>query len=103
MISNGSIYPELTNSLGGKLEHISRSRTKQQSNVDVSNEVSKAVQSLRLEIERLTYKINTLEHSNSLVKRNKGLNDMPFKLIAFIIVWPFLASFIMKRYFYSRK
>ena len=62
--------------------------------------MSKAVQSLKADVERLTTKIHTLEKSNVAVRKSRG---MSLEVVAFIVIWPFLASFIMNRYFSSRK
>ncbi|KAJ3636768.1 hypothetical protein MTP99_000281 [Tenebrio molitor] len=83
-------------------EHVSRSRTKPQGGVDVSQEVSRAVQSLKADVERLTNKIHTLERSNVAVRKHR-FPAMSLEVVAFIIAWPFLATFIMNRYFYNRK
>lgn len=83
-------------------EHVSRSRTKSQTSVDVSQEVSRAVQSLKADIERLTTKINTLERSTVAVSKQR-FTGLSLEAIVFIIAWPFLASFIMNRYVYNRK
>ncbi|KAJ8955798.1 hypothetical protein NQ318_005339 [Aromia moschata] len=45
-------------------QHISRPRIRSQSSVDISQEVSKAVQSLKVDIERLTSKVNSIEKAN---------------------------------------
>ncbi|XP_044265063.1 acyl-CoA-binding domain-containing protein 5A isoform X2 [Tribolium madens] len=82
-------------------EHVSRSRTKSQTSVDISQEVSKAVQSLKADVERLTSKINTLERSNVVSKHRS--TRLSLEAIVFIIAWPFVASFILNRYVYNRK
>ncbi|EFA06332.2 hypothetical protein TcasGA2_TC009203 [Tribolium castaneum] len=83
-------------------EHVSRSRTKPQTSVDISQEVSRAVQSLKADVERLTSKINTLERSNVAVSKHRS-TGLSLEAIAFIIAWPFVASFILNRYVFNRK
>ncbi|RZC35248.1 acyl-CoA-binding domain-containing protein 5A [Asbolus verrucosus] len=83
-------------------EHVSRARTKSQTSVDVSQEVSKAVQNLKADIDKLTNKIHSLERSTVAVRKSR-FAGMSVHLIAFIIAWPFLASFIMNRYVFNRK
>lgn len=111
LIPNGAIPSEpLTN--GISKEHKSRSKTKlniqQQSDVDISQEVMRAVQSLRLDIERLTNKINSLEDSNravALARKKKGwfFGELSPQLFAFIVLWPFVATFIANRFLIRRK
>lgn len=112
LVPNGTIPSEsLTN--GISKEHKSRSKTKSisqqhQNDVDISQEVARAVQSLRLDIERLTNKINSLEDSNravALARKKKGwfLSDLSPQLLAFIILWPFVATFIANRFLLRRK
>lgn len=85
---------------------MSRSRTRSQSGVDISQEVSKAVQSLKADIERLTQKVNSIEASRNAVslQNRKGLfGGMSTRLIVFIIVWPFVAQLIVHRFFIRRQ
>lgn len=105
LVPNGTI-PNESISNGITREHKSRSKTKsnsQQHDVDISQEVTRAVQSLRLDIERLTNKINSLEDSNravALARKRKGwfFGDLSPQLLAFIVLWPFLATFIANRF-----
>lgn len=108
LVPNGSIPSEpLTN--GISREHKSRSKTKsisqiQQNDVDISQEVMRAVQSLRLDIERLTNKINSLEDSNRAVALAKKKKDgLSLQWFAFIVLWPFVATFITNRFLIRRK
>lgn len=112
LVPNGTIPSEsLTN--GILKEHKSRSKTKlipqqQQNDVDISLEVARTVQSLRLDIERLTNKINSLEDSNravALARKKKGwfFGDLSPQLLAFIILWPFIATFIANRFLVRSK
>ncbi|CAH0551979.1 unnamed protein product [Brassicogethes aeneus] len=103
-VPNGVPYGDgLSN---GFVPHISRTRTKSQTNLDISQEVSKAVQSLKVDIDRLSNRVNSLENKNtqSAYQKRKGMfGNMSPQLISFMIVWPFFATFIMNRYFVNRK
>ncbi|CAH1283232.1 unnamed protein product [Diabrotica balteata] len=85
-------------------QHTSRSKIKSTTNVDVSQEISLAVQSLRADIENISKKVNSLENANRLVaKRQKRLfPGVPNNFLVFVIAWPFIATFIMNRYLYRR-
>lgn len=111
LVPNGTI-PSEPSSNGISNQHKSRSKTKlysqQQNEVDISQEVTRAVQSLRLDIERLTNKINSLEDSNralALTRKKKGgfFGELSPHLLAFIVLWPFVATFIANRFFVKRK
>ncbi|XP_044747466.1 acyl-CoA-binding domain-containing protein 5 [Coccinella septempunctata] len=80
-------------------EHVSRSRTKVQ-NIDISLEVSKAVQSLQLDIESLRHKVQILEKDRSAVAtKNKHMfGEFSPALVTFIVVWPFLCTIVMNRF-----
>lgn len=91
-------------------EHKSRAKTKtthQQSEVDISREVSQAVQGLRLDIERLTHKINSLEDSyraSAVARKSHSFfGGLSPQLITFILLWPFVAAFITSRFLIRRK
>lgn len=109
LVPNGTIIP---NENCVAREHKSRSKTKlthqqQQNEIDISHEVARAVQSLRLDIERLTNKINSLEDSNralAVATKKKGwfFRDLSPQLLAFLIVWPFLATFITNKFLVRR-
>lgn len=91
------------------IEHVSRTRTKTVPTTittqDISQDVSRVVQSLKIEIDKLSSKVQLIEDiessgtNNSLVRRNAGgfFNGMSYKLIGFIVLWPFLASFLVNR------
>lgn len=108
LVPNGTI----PNENGVAREHKSRSKTKlthqqqqqQQNDIDISHEVARAVQSLRLDIERLTNKINSLEDSNRAlaVARKKKSWFLSPQLLAFLILWPFLATFITNKFLVRR-
>lgn len=103
-IPNGTLVNEpMTNGISS---HKSRSKTKssyQQNDVNISQEVAKAVQSIKLDLDRLTNKINCLENAYhaSAIERKKTYwlpNGLTPQLIAFIVLWPFLASFITAKF-----
>lgn len=102
-ISNNETIP---NGIHGQT-HVSRSKPKSNStNVDVSQEITKAIQSLRGDIERLTKKVTTLESTrstNTLNHKRGFFNGMSTQLIVFIITWPFIVQFITNRYFSRRR
>ena len=89
------------------------SRTKPKSglhsSIDISQEISDTVNKLRLDVERLSLKVNVLENVNSNTKEaslkkhhNRFFSGMSSELIAFMIVWPFIATFIMQRFIYRK-
>ncbi|CAG9859484.1 unnamed protein product [Phyllotreta striolata] len=82
--------------------HISKSKNP---NIDVSQEINRAVQSLRGDIERLSKKVVSLENSSSAVKmQRRGLFDgVPTRLVVFLVVWPFIAQFITNRFLNRRR
>lgn len=103
-IPNGVIVNEpMTNGISS---HRSRSKTKtshQQYDVDITQEIAKTVQNIKLDLDRLTNKINSLENAYQTLalqkKKKSGLLDgMSPHLIAFLILWPFLASFITAKF-----
>lgn len=104
LIPNGTIVNEpMTNGISS---HRSRSKTKashQQHDVDISQEVAKTVQNIKLDLERLTNKINSLENAYgtlALQKTKKTLlpDGISPHMIAFVILWPFLASFLTAKF-----
>lgn len=107
-LPNGVIYSEqaISNGISVYKDHKSRVRSKLMvhSSIDISQEVSQAVQNLKLDIERLTNKVNMLENaaktsSGLAVKGKLGVfSGVSPQLLAFIIVWPFVATFIMRRF-----
>jgi len=87
-----------------------RSRPKQKTvsvnanHVDISQEISVAVQSLRADIEKLNSKVASLENLSknlsAMKKREKvswKLKDIPPAYVTFIVVWPFVTYLIMNR------
>jgi len=103
-LANGIIYSEsISNGFSTHKDHKSRPKQKHalHNNIDISQEISQAVQSLKTDIERLANKVNILENaakSSSVVKRKPTLlSGMSPQLLTFIVVWPFIATFIMSR------
>ncbi|KAJ8928824.1 hypothetical protein NQ314_018556 [Rhamnusium bicolor] len=86
-------------------QHISRSRTKSQHNVDISQEISKAVQSLKVDVERLTVKINSIQNANksTAAAQKKFFGGMSPQFIVFVLIWPIVVNFIMNRFVVRRK
>lgn len=71
---------------------------------DISQEVLKAVQNLKVDLERLNNKISHLEMNLKSAKKHlqtrttvQILGISP-TLLAFIIAWPFITNFIIRRY-----
>lgn len=104
---NGFLTKETLSNGVVQTQHISRSKVKHDpsSNVDISQEVMKAVQSLKVDIERLNGKITTLESraktapaSSLALGGNKSLFGISPQLLAFIILWPFVAQFVFNRF-----
>ncbi|XP_056630080.1 acyl-CoA-binding domain-containing protein 5 [Diorhabda sublineata] len=85
-------------------QHIARPKIKSTSNIDISQEITKAVQSLRVDIEKLSQKVSTLESSKtSLVARQRGMfSGVSKQFLVFVIIWPFITHLILNRY-YSRR
>ncbi|KAK4884535.1 hypothetical protein RN001_000806 [Aquatica leii] len=106
-LENGLYYQDrIANGYG---IHKDSARTKVRNlhaTVDVSREIADAVHTLRLDIEKLTYKVNALENSAKLTTTTKPkhtfLNNVPSHFIAFIILWPFMASLICHRFLYRK-
>lgn len=109
-IANGTIYRDtLTNGIHQK-EHISRSKTKAplnqnpNSNVDIFQEVLKAVQNLKTDIDSLKSEINQLEASSKRQVQLQQAKQMSLfgglspQFLAFLLAWPFIANFIMNRF-----
>lgn len=91
-------------------EHKARNKTKSTPPppIDISQEISKAVQSLKTDIEALSLKVSAIERARiqpiaeKQMKKKHWWLDLQPQLIAFLIVWPFIASLIVNR-FLSRK
>lgn len=105
-LPNGAIPSEpLVNGTSG---HKSRSKTKSAQqhvdSVDISPEIDKTVQKLKADLDRLTNKVSVLENtyraSSSTVvkKRNWFFGGLTPQVVAFIVLWPFLASFVTSKY-----
>lgn len=107
-MANGLVHFEpITNGISSHKDHKSRGKTKVVTNhVDITNEVSEAVKRIKLDIDRLTNKVNILESaakSNAAMKRKPKLfSEISPQLLSFIIIWPLLATFIMQRFLYRK-
>lgn len=80
-------------------EHVSRNRTKYTS-TDVSSEISKIIHNLQVDIDALRKKVGTLEKDKmALVAPRRGFfGNLSPTLVTFMVVWPFLCTFIINRY-----
>ncbi|KAL3285706.1 hypothetical protein HHI36_000236 [Cryptolaemus montrouzieri] len=97
-VVNDSLYFEPTMNGILQKEHVSRSRTRVH-NVDVSNEISRAVQSLQLDIESLRNKVQTLEKDRTVATKNTHFfGQFSPAMVTFIVVWPFLCTFVINRF-----
>ncbi|KAK9883954.1 hypothetical protein WA026_004892 [Henosepilachna vigintioctopunctata] len=97
-IMNDVMYFEPTMNGILQKEHSSRTRTRIH-NVDISAEISKAVQNIQLDIEHLRHKIQTLERDKAIAtKKSTFFDNFSPTFLAFLIVWPFLCNFVMQRY-----
>ncbi|XP_018575706.1 acyl-CoA-binding domain-containing protein 5 [Anoplophora glabripennis] len=86
-------------------QHISRSRTKPQNNIDISQEISRAVQNMKEDIEKLKTKVNFIENANrsaKLQRRKWFLGETSPQVFVFLLIWPFIANFIMNRFLIRR-
>lgn len=101
----------LPNGHGPKEHNRSRSKTKsnltepsQPHQVDISQEISKAVHSLKSDLDRLSNRINSLEKTSKAVSKHKYLSfkNISPSLLAFLIIWPFVTHSVM-RYWSNRK
>lgn len=101
----------MTNGIPMYKEHKSRARSKPSThnNIDISQEITQTVENLKRDIERLTNKVNLIENvtktaSKLEIKRKRGfLGGVSPQLLAFVIVWPFLVTFIMRRFLYRKQ
>lgn len=73
-------------------------------NVDITQEINETINKLRIDIERISQRVTVLENTKSglegvsLKKHHKAFfNGMSAQLIGFLVLWPFLASFIVYR------
>lgn len=106
---NGHGPKEITN-----IVNRSRPKTKNPINetnavyrVDISQEITRTVQSLKTDLERLTNRISSLEKSASNSAVNKQARVISFRnispsLLAFLILWPFLTHSLI-RYWSNKK
>lgn len=87
---------------------MSRSRTRSQSstNIDISQEITKTVQSLKSDIERLNNKITSLEIVQKKVKDHVKTNGIfggiSSQILVLIFLWPFIATFVTNRFLLNR-
>lgn len=110
-LQNGVLHSELiANGYANHKEHKSRPKLKniqQHNNVDISQEVARAVQSLKTDIERLANKVNILENtaktSKMIAKWKHSIFGVSPPFLAFIVAWPFIATVVINRFFYKRK
>ncbi|XP_066143689.1 acyl-CoA-binding domain-containing protein 5 [Euwallacea fornicatus] len=93
--------------LNGTVTHIPQTRMRPHScSVDISQEVARTVQSLRIDLARLTERVSMLEPSlkKSLARRKKPIfGELRPQIAIFIIIWPFIVSFIVNRWSLRRK
>lgn len=76
--------------------------------VDISQEISAAVQSLKTDIEALSLKVTAIEKTRAQIANKQTENKhwllgLQPQLIAFLVVWPFVATFIVNRFLNRRK
>nr|CAH7717888.1 unnamed protein product [Callosobruchus chinensis]CAH7751913.1 unnamed protein product [Callosobruchus chinensis] len=85
-------------------QHIPRTRTKLQ-NVDISQEISRAVSTLKTDIDKLNKRLDTIECSSKSTLKSRRLffGGLPNRAIVFILLWPFVVNFIMNRVIVRRK
>ncbi|KAF2885392.1 hypothetical protein ILUMI_20790 [Ignelater luminosus] len=111
-LANGIIHSEpMTNGIPVYKEHKSRAKSKPpaHSNIDISKEITQTVENLKRDMERLTNKVNLIENATKTaskleIRRKNGfLGGVSPQLLAFIIVWPFLVTFIMRRFLYRKQ
>ncbi|KAK5648714.1 hypothetical protein RI129_003606 [Pyrocoelia pectoralis] len=111
-LENGIIHTDrIVNGYGFKENPSTRMKSKSasHSNVDISQEITEAINKLRLDVEHLSHRVNELENLKSDMKeaslkkhRNTFFNGMSSQLIGFLIVWPFLVSLITYRYIHRK-
>lgn len=100
VLMNGSIH------MNGVIAHKEPSRqTKPPVGVDISQEISKAVQSLKNDIELLSNKVTNIERRSQVAGRSKAisLKHLSPQLLTFLVVWPFVAVFITNKFLNRRK
>lgn len=88
-----------------QIQHESRTRTRPHSNIDISQEISKAVQSLKGDIDKLNNKIISMENTkrNTNIVRHKGFfGGLSTQVVIFMFAWPFVAHIVMNK-FISRR
>lgn len=69
-------------------------------NIDISLEVSRAVQSLQMDLESLRHKVHILEKDRTALatKRKHTFGELSPALVTFVVVWPFLCTIVMNRF-----
>nr|AEE61380.1 unknown [Dendroctonus ponderosae] len=96
-IPNGQAFQEETS----KTQHVSRPRQRAHTHlVDISVDVAKTIECLKADVQRLTNQVTSLESSNAkaLVRRKSFFSGLQPQLLVFLLVWPFLASFLVNRW-----
>lgn len=113
-MTNGHGHKDLPNGHGPKETNRSSRSTKTKSHntnstdyqVDISQEISKAVQSLKTDLDRLSNRINNLEKNSSNTAMTKykyiSFSNISPSLLAFLIIWPFVTHSVL-RYWSNRK
>lgn len=104
--------PVMTNGIS---HHKSRSKAKQtkppfnsNTSQEISLEISKTVQALRADLDRLSTKVNNLEKTTSrttlaLKNSNNGMFGLSKNAMIFIVLWPFMAHFVVRKVFGKRR
>ncbi|CAG9759692.1 unnamed protein product [Ceutorhynchus assimilis] len=90
------------------VSHFSRGRTRshQHNQLDISQEIAKTIESLKADVQKLSNQVATVEMNNKkvLLRRKSGVfaNLQP-QTVVFIILWPFIANFILNRWILRKK
>ncbi|XP_022913820.1 acyl-CoA-binding domain-containing protein 5 [Onthophagus taurus] len=105
LIPNGHHIP-LTNGYPQNKDH-SKPKKQRKPSVDISQEIAKAVQSLKSDIEALKGKVMAVETAQtaamvSATKRKNWWQEVSPQLLTFIIIWPFVASLMLSRFLVKR-
>lgn len=90
-------------------EHVSRSRRRQSSQtVEINDEILITIQNLKTDIDSIKQDLKNLDNitkqtSKLQTKQPKLFDRFSPQFLAFIIAWPFIASFIMNRIFTKKR
>ncbi|XP_060523075.1 acyl-CoA-binding domain-containing protein 5 [Cylas formicarius] len=89
----------------GTVQHISRSRTRSQNSMtDISQEVSKTIQNLKSDIEKLKNQIHNVEQiSRFELTRWRLFGGLSPHIVIFMVVWPFIANLLVNRWVIRKK